>query len=73
VQLVCSQIGGVPPALAGRWTVERLQRTFLALVADGAVDVLGLVSHRVPVADAASAYRLLDERPGDALQILLEF
>jgi 2-desacetyl-2-hydroxyethyl bacteriochlorophyllide A dehydrogenase len=73
VQLICSQIGGVPSALAGRWTVERLQQTFLRLVIDGHVDVNSLVSHVVPVADAASAYVLLDERPADALQIVLEF
>ncbi|MGW2839726.1 zinc-dependent alcohol dehydrogenase [Streptomyces sp. NPDC001493] len=73
VQLICSQIGGVPPQLAGRWTVERLQQTFLSLVAEGLVDVKSLVSHVVPVADAADAYVLLDERPADALQVVLEF
>lgn len=73
VQLVCSQIGGVPPQLSHRWTVERLQQTFLQLVAEGRVDVRSLVSHTVPVADAADAYRLLDERPADALQVVLEF
>lgn len=73
VQLICSQIGGVPPQLAGRWTVERLQQTFLSLVAEGQVDVESLVSHVVPVEDAAGAYVLLDERPADALQVVLEF
>ncbi|WP_199550334.1 zinc-binding alcohol dehydrogenase [Streptomyces sp. N35] len=73
VQLICSQIGGVPPELTGRWNVERLQRTFLRLVAEGQVDVESLVSHVVPVADAAEAYVLLDERPADALQVVLEF
>jgi 2-desacetyl-2-hydroxyethyl bacteriochlorophyllide A dehydrogenase len=73
VQLVCSQIGGVPVQLAGRWSVERLQRTFLSLVAEGRVDVGSLVSHVVPAADAAEAYVLLDERPADALQVVLEF
>ncbi|WP_405679328.1 zinc-binding alcohol dehydrogenase [Streptomyces sp. NBC_01511] len=73
VQLISSQIGGLPPQLAGRWTVERLQRTFLALVAEGRVDVASLVSHVVPAAEAADAYALLDERPADALQIVLEF
>lgn len=73
VQLVCSQIGGGPPQLSGRGTVERLQRTFLRLVAEGKVDVQSLVSHVVSVADAADAYVLLDERPEDALQIVLEF
>jgi threonine dehydrogenase-like Zn-dependent dehydrogenase len=73
VEIVCSQIGGVPAPLSGRWSVERLQRTFLRLVAEGQVDVAGLVSHVVPVADAADAYVLLDERPADALQVVLEF
>ncbi|HEY8371420.1 MAG TPA: zinc-binding alcohol dehydrogenase [Pseudonocardiaceae bacterium] len=73
VELVTSQIGGVPPRLAGRWTVERLQQTFLRLVADGRVDVQSLVSHRVPVTDAAEAYHMLDERPAEALQVVLEF
>ncbi|MFI6507849.1 zinc-binding alcohol dehydrogenase [Streptosporangium sp. NPDC050855] len=73
VQLVSSQIGGVPPQLAGRWTVDRLQQTFLRLVADGLVDVKSLVSHVIPAADAAEAYVLLDERPADALQVVLEF
>ncbi|MFF8568391.1 zinc-binding alcohol dehydrogenase [Streptomyces albidoflavus] len=73
VQLVCSQIGGVPPQLAGRWTVERLQQSFLALVAEGRVDVSSLVSHVVPVDEAAEAYVLLDERPAEALQVVLSF
>ncbi|MEO3807547.1 zinc-binding alcohol dehydrogenase [Sphaerisporangium sp. B11E5] len=73
VEIVSSQIGGVPPGLAGRWSVDRLQRTFLSLVAAGQVDVKSLVSHVVPVADAAEAYVLLDERPAEALQVVLEF
>ncbi len=73
VQLVCSQIGGVPPQLSHRWTVDRLQRGFLRLVADGRVDTAALVSHVVPVAEAADAYTLIDERPAEALQVVLEF
>ena len=73
VELVSSQIGGVPPELAGRWSVDRLQATFLDLVGSGRVEVEPLISHRVPVAEAADAFTRLDTRPGDALQILLEF
>lgn len=72
-QLVCSQIGGVPQPLDGRWSVERLQRTFLRLVAEGRIDVASLVSHVVPAADAAEAYELLDGRPQEALQMVLAF
>ena len=73
VQLVCSQIGGVPPQLATRWSQDRLQRVFLAQLAAKTVDVSALVSHVVPVERAAEAYELLDQRPSDALQVILEF
>ncbi|TDU82414.1 2-desacetyl-2-hydroxyethyl bacteriochlorophyllide A dehydrogenase [Kribbella voronezhensis] len=73
VELISSQIGGVPLELAGRWSVDRLQSTFLNLVGSGAVEVEPLISHRVPIEEAADAYTLLDTRPGDALQVLLEF
>ncbi|GAB2613574.1 zinc-binding dehydrogenase [Kribbella endophytica] len=73
VEIISSQIGGVPAELAGRWSVDRLQRGFLELVGRGAVDPEPLITHRVPVEDAADAYVLLDTRPGDALQVVLEF
>jgi threonine dehydrogenase-like Zn-dependent dehydrogenase len=59
--------------LTHRWTVARLHRAVLGLLADGMVDVTSLVSHVVPVRDAASAYRLLDEDPSAALQVVLDF
>lgn len=73
VQLVCSQIGGVPPELSARWDVERLQQTFMRLAAAGAIDLPALVSHVIPVEQAASAYAMLDTQPADALQVVLEF
>jgi 2-desacetyl-2-hydroxyethyl bacteriochlorophyllide A dehydrogenase len=73
VNLVSSQISGVPPQLALRWDEDRLQRTFLRQIGDGALDAAALVSHVVPVRRAAEAYELLDQRPADALQVVLEF
>jgi threonine dehydrogenase-like Zn-dependent dehydrogenase len=73
VELVCSQIGGVPPRLAPRWSQDRLQRVFLSQLAAGAVAVGSLVSHVIPAERAAEAYELLDTRPADALQVVLEF
>ncbi|MGH3878298.1 MAG: zinc-dependent alcohol dehydrogenase [Actinophytocola sp.] len=73
VELVCSQIGGPPPRLAGRWDQDRMNRTFLRLAAEGAVDPVGLVTHRVRVAEAAAAYELLDRRPAEALQVVLDY
>ncbi|HEX7746174.1 MAG TPA: zinc-binding alcohol dehydrogenase [Micromonosporaceae bacterium] len=73
VQIVASQIGGVPAGLAGRWNPDRLLQAFLGLIASGAVDPLGLVTHVLPARQAAAAFDLLHERPEDALQIVLEF
>jgi 2-desacetyl-2-hydroxyethyl bacteriochlorophyllide A dehydrogenase len=73
IQIIASQIGGVPTGVAGRWTTERLHRVFMGLVADGRVDVAPLISHVVPCADVVEAYRLLDERPADTLEMVLDF
>ena len=73
IQIVASQIGGVPADLAGRWSPDRLHRVFMGLVADGRLDVGPLVSHVVPCDDVVAAYRLLDEDPGSALEMVLDF
>ncbi len=74
VELVCSQIGGPPPRLAGRWSQDRMNRTFLELAAAGAVDPVALVTHRVRVPEGvAAAYELLDQRPAEALQVVLDY
>jgi threonine dehydrogenase-like Zn-dependent dehydrogenase len=73
IQIVASQIGGVPTGLAGRWTTGRLHRVFMELVADGRVDVAPLISHVVPCDDVVEAYRLLDETPAETLEMVLDF
>ncbi|WP_448626466.1 zinc-dependent alcohol dehydrogenase [Geodermatophilus sp. URMC 64] len=73
IQIVASQIGGVPAGLAGRWTPERLHRVFMGLVLDGQVDVARLISHVVPCDDVVEAYRLLDEDPAATLEMVLDF
>ena len=72
VQLVSSQISGSAPHLQHRWNRLRLNTTVIDLAAGGRLDTLSLISHTVGFADAAAAYRLLDETPADALQVVLE-
>jgi 2-desacetyl-2-hydroxyethyl bacteriochlorophyllide A dehydrogenase len=73
VQLVSSQISGAAAHLAHRWERYRLWSTAIALAESGRLDVLSLISHQVPYRDAAEAYRMLDERPAEALQVVLDF
>jgi 2-desacetyl-2-hydroxyethyl bacteriochlorophyllide A dehydrogenase len=72
-QLVVSQIGGVAASVQHRWDTYRLQSSFMQLAASGRLRLEELVSHILPVDDAAKAFELLDISPADALQVVLEF
>lgn len=57
-----------------RWTERRNIEAFLDLVAQGKVAVLPLVTHRIPIEDALSAYQLLaGERKEPYLGIVLTY
>lgn len=73
VEIVASQIGGVPTHKRARWDVARLNDTVVDTLVCGRPDVTRLVSHRFDVEDAAAAYELLDTDPGAALQVVFEF
>lgn len=53
-----------------RWPYERKFRTSLEFLQR--IDVEQLISHRFPFEEAPSAYRQLDENPGETLAVLLE-
>ncbi len=73
IELVSSQIGGIASRLAHRWTPLRLERTVVDLATEGRLEVEPLVTHVLPVDRAAEAFRLLDERPEEAVQVVLDF
>ncbi len=73
VAVIASQISGVAPALQHRWNPYRLASTAVQLAVQGRVDVLALISHTVPIAQAAEAFAMLDENPQSALQVVLSF
>jgi 2-desacetyl-2-hydroxyethyl bacteriochlorophyllide A dehydrogenase len=73
INLVCSQISGVNPGLDHRWDRARLDRTVMDLIAQGRVDFGRLISHTVPASRAQDAFDMLRDRPGDCLQVVLDF
>jgi threonine dehydrogenase-like Zn-dependent dehydrogenase len=73
IQLVCSQIGGISPELQHRWDRARLVRTFMDLALSGSVRPTALITHRVPIHDAASLYARVDREPSSVLQAVLDF
>ena len=73
IELVSSQISNVPARLAHRWTTARLERTVVELHEQGRLELASLVSHVLPAERVAEAFQLLDERPDDAVQVVLDF
>jgi len=73
VAIISSQISGVNPAVQHRWDFERLAQTAIGLGVAGKIDLTGLISHEIPFAEAPSAFELLDQRPAEALQVILSF
>ena len=66
-----SQVSRLPSHLLARWTKAR--RLQVALQAAARLPAQSLVSHRFPIERAPEAYRLLDQSPGDCLQVLLTY
>jgi threonine dehydrogenase-like Zn-dependent dehydrogenase len=73
IDLVCSQISGVSPALKYRWDALRLSSVFMQLVADGRLDLAPLITHTAPFEAAASLFELLDKRPEEVIQAVIQF
>ncbi|HYY88719.1 MAG TPA: zinc-binding alcohol dehydrogenase [Chloroflexota bacterium] len=71
LRLVSSQVGTIDAVLQPRWT--RARRLELALSLLRKLDLGQLVSHRFPVAQAAAAYRLVDEHPEQTVQVMLTY
>jgi len=73
VNIVGSQISGSDPELTYRWNRLRLIQSFMRLQADGLIDLKPIISHVIPFDDAGDAFRILDEEPEKALQVVLDF
>jgi len=56
-----------------RWTAQRNFEAVLELMAEHRLDVLPLITHRFPLAEAPLAYDLLTEKREPALGVLLEY
>ena len=71
MQLSSSQVSSIAPRYRGRWTKERRMNHVISLLPD--VTPRQLISHEVPVQDAPSLYRRLDEGTDDILQPIFRY
>lgn len=66
-----SQVSTIEPTHRGRW--DRSRRHDVAWEWLRRLDVESLLTHEFPLEDAADAYRLLEQRPEETLQVLLTY
>ncbi len=71
VQLIGSQVSSLPPELTGRWSKSRRFHLTWRMLQE--IKPARLITHRFPIAQAARAYELLDQNPGEAVQVVFEY
>jgi alcohol dehydrogenase len=71
IRLSSSQVSTLAPEFGGRWTKAR--RINVAWQMLRHIGPARLISHRFEVEAAARAYKLLDEAPQQALQVVLSY
>jgi threonine dehydrogenase-like Zn-dependent dehydrogenase len=68
-----ARLESVPYRDHPRWDPERVERTVLDLFARGLLTAEGLLQPRVPIAEAADAYRLIDEHPDQCVKLAVHY
>ena len=71
IRLISSQVSSIAPALSGRW--DKGRRFGVAWEALKRIQPQKWITHRFPIEEAEEAYRLLDEQPQKAIQVIFEY
>ena len=71
IRLISSQVSTLAPELSGRWTKARRMEVAWQLLRE--VKPARLITHRFPLAEAAKAYELIDQRPETCIQVVLTY
>lgn len=73
IQVICSQIHAVAPALSYRWDRLRMERTIMDLQLAGRLNLKDLITHVFLFSEGAHAFDLLDRKLERTLQVVLKF
>ncbi|MEY7848260.1 zinc-binding dehydrogenase [Natrarchaeobius sp. A-rgal3] len=71
IEVRSTQVSTIDPRLSGRWSRKRRHRTTWNWLRR--LDLESLFTHDVPFEDAKKAYELLEDRPDEAIQMLLTY
>ena len=69
--LKSSQVSNLDPSLTPRWTIRRRRELAVGYLGELLLDKL--ISHVMAFDQAAAAYRLIDEQPGEVVQVVLDY
>ncbi len=71
MKLISSQVSSINPDFSGRW--DKTRRFQIAWEMIKQVQPAKLISHKFPFHQAGEAYRLLDDHPGESIQIVFSY
>jgi 2-desacetyl-2-hydroxyethyl bacteriochlorophyllide A dehydrogenase len=71
IKLISSQVSSISPELSGRW--DKSRRFEVAWQALERIQPQKWITHRFSLNDAVKAYKLLDENPQEAIQVIFEY
>jgi 2-desacetyl-2-hydroxyethyl bacteriochlorophyllide A dehydrogenase len=71
IKIISSQVSTIAPELSGRW--DKARRFEVAWEALKRIQPQKWITHRFPIERAEDAYRLLDENPQEAIQVLFNY
>lgn len=71
IRLISSQVSTIAPELCGRW--DKARRFGVAWEALKRIQPQKWITHRFPVEEADKAYRLLDERTQETIQVIFDY
>lgn len=71
ISIRCSQTGSVNPCLRHMWDFERKKQVVLELMPKLRLD--NLITHRIPYDQVAEAYEMIDQNPGETIQVVLTY
>jgi len=71
IKLISSQVSTIAPELSARW--DKSRRFDVAWKALERIKPEKWITHRFPIEHAADAYRLLDERPQETIQVIFNY
>jgi 2-desacetyl-2-hydroxyethyl bacteriochlorophyllide A dehydrogenase len=71
IRLISSQVSSIAPDLRGRWDKSRRFELVWEMIRQ--VQPERWITHRLPFQNASRGYKLLDQQPGETIQVLLDY